>query len=309
VTGGSGGYAGRVRLADGGVEVQSVLHAGRQAYLAVETSSGPHVTPQFYGMSGDDLVTFSSASARKVKAAESCERASVLVRSGSRSLVVFGRVEVVDPIAVSNLLHPRRALRSARATASFALRNAPDLAGFARDAVRGRTGRPKPSRRVMLRLDADGLALVEEDRLIRVAGDWPGTGAATEPPVESDTDGTWVAAVLAVASAVGTLAVPAAWDGGANRARVLTSLLDLGGVTWPGRASVVLDEYTAPGPAAKQGVLLAGDATAEPGDGGWTLVSLEPDRTSVWSGTESTTTRPGATKPRGEPRPGRPSPT
>ena len=50
---------------------------------------------------------------------------------------------------------------------------------------------------------------------------------------------------------------------------------------------IVVDDYVAPGPAAKEGTLLRGTGTLRPGG----RVEVEPDRTTDWHGVTSQTSR------------------
>lgn len=260
--------------------IRSILGEGRQAFVAVAAKRGPHVTPELYAVADGRIWLASAASTLKVKVLDRRPTASVVVRVGNRAAVIAGEVEAFDPFDASGLVRAtRRAPSVVRALAHFGLRNASDLAGFAVDAVRGQAGRP-PGRRVLIALEPARVALVEGGNVAGAWGDWPGAVDADAPAW----DGNGSDAVVGWASDAGPLALPANWDPEGETASVPPALATLAGLGTKAPACVVVDEYGGPGPAAKQGVLLRGDATR---DGGSIRFSVE--RVTTWDGIDTDT--------------------
>jgi hypothetical protein len=66
-----------------------------------------------------------------------------------------------------------------RATGNFAVRNAADLVGFARDTIAGRTGSFPPPRRILFSLTPDRVAASDDESVVNVRG----VGRAHSTPV------------------------------------------------------------------------------------------------------------------------------
>lgn len=252
--------------------VTGALAEGRQAHIAVASSTGPHVTPELYAWVDGRLWFFAAAKTVKAKVLQRTGRAAAVVRTPQRAIVLRGPVEVMDPRRLGFLRAAAGPLGVGAAVGSFALRNASDLAAFAVDAARGRTGSRLPGVRV-------GFALTPEDVTL----------------IEPLPSGDGAAAVLAWSLHDGddVLAVPAQWDQDSWTARVPAGLLE-GPDT--AEASVVLDEYVGPGPAAKKGLLLRGEGRRSTegsgesaGEGTVEVVRFDADRVSYWDGVETGT--------------------
>jgi hypothetical protein len=234
-------------------EARSILGEGRQAYVAVTSADGPHVTPELYAVAGDDLWFAVAATTLKARVLPDHPRAGALVRAGGRAVVLTGTATTYDVRSPGDI---RRAVTDpnvARALTSFVTRNAADLAGFARDAVTLRLGRRLPPRRLLVRLRPDRVTVM------------PGEGDA----------------VLGWEAADGPLALPLRWDGATGQlppdaARDLLA-------TAP--ACVVTDEYNEPGPAAKTGHLRRGTGHLA-ADG---TVTLDVAKVTTWDGVETAT--------------------
>ena len=260
--------------------VRSALGEARQAFVAVVTHKGPHVTPELYATEGGRLWFAAATSTLKVRALGREPHAAAVVRAGDRSVVVAGTVDSFDPF------DPRGVMRAAgqgpavaKALAHFGLRNAPDLAGFVADTVRGRVGRRIPERRVLLALTPERVALVERGSVEGAWGAWPGdAGPRTADACEG------VDAVVGWETPDGVLALPARWDAATEIATVPPALAELAGMGAAGRACVAADDYGGPGPAAKSGILLRGEGRREGG-----TVHIEADRVTAWNGVETAT--------------------
>jgi hypothetical protein len=260
---------------------RSVLEEGRHLYVAVVTPAGPHVTPELYAVAGGRVWFWSAADTLKVKSLRRDPRASAIVSVDGRSVLLTGSVEQFDPRDVKAL---PRALRDpialGRATMRFGLRNAADLSAFAGDLARGRLGRSLPPRRVLLGVTPSRSAIVDNGRVLHALGHWPMTGSCdgAAPPTGLR------AGVLAWEIPDGCVALPARIDLAAHEAWVAPSLVTLAGLPSRARVAAVVDDYVAPGPAAKEGTLLRGTATV---DGGHVTIELE--RRTEWKGVATKT--------------------
>jgi hypothetical protein len=259
--------------------VRSALGESRQAFVAVASRHGPHVTPELYASEGGRLWFASAASTLKVKVLAHRPQAAAVVRAGDRSVVVAGRVESFDPLDPRSVASAaRQGPTVAKALAQFGLRNAPDLAGFVADTVRGRLGSRIPTRRTLLALKPDRVAVVRGADLEGAWGDWPG-----EPiPATETYEG--LAAVVGWETDAGVLALPARWDPSTWSASVPSALAGLAQMPEAARACVVADDYGGPGPAAKSGILLRGEATRA-----GNVVHMDADRVTAWVGTATAT--------------------
>lgn len=263
----------------------AVLHQGRQAYIAVETASGPHVTPELYTSSSSQLAFFAAATTLKAKVLQRRPVAGALVLAGSRALVLGGTVDVVDAARPRDLARAlSRPVSVGRSVGGFVARNLADLGGFAADAARGRVG-GLPPRRLLFTLTPERWALLDGGRLVAAEGPWTGT-----PGTPASGAGGLSGAVVGWGTPDGPLAVPAAWDGDEGRALVPTPLATLAGMAGEAPACITFDDYGAPGPAAKRGMVLRGSARVET-DGAGTWAYFAPDRAAIWEGVHSETTR------------------
>ena len=271
--------------------VTGILAEGRQAHVAIDTSNGPHVTPQLYTWSGGRLWFAAATTTRKAAVLSDRSRAAAVVSVPGRSVVLSGPVTVLDPRKPHSMLRRLGDVpETVRASLGYAARNAADLAGFARDALRGRLGWRVPPVRVVYSLTPDHLAEIQDDAVVWSSG-WPDAGRADGTTGGDDRAGDGggrsrdgirggTPAVLAMP---GPVAAPALWlvdRGVVVVAPAVAARLGIDGQTGP--VAVVVDRYNGAGPAAKQGALVRGDA--EPiGPGRF---RLHPDRVVEWHGVE-----------------------
>lgn len=255
----------------------STLSAARQAYVAVASKRGPHVTPQLYGLADGRLWFFAAATTLKAKVLRREPRVGVVVREGERAVVIGGRVDALDPADIGSIVERFPHWRSTTGgVASFALRNAADLAGFVTDTVRRRTGTIPPPRRVLFSVSPERIAVVDRGEVALADGDWPGQA--------SDGHGPTGDAVVAWTTPRGPLALPAIWDGEAKTATIPPALTRLADLPPASAMSVVFDEYGRPGPAGKRGLLLRGDGRLETAGDGGAVIRFTADHGVRWRG-------------------------
>lgn len=243
-------------------------------------SGGPHVTPELYAVDSGRLWFFAAAGTLKARLLPRRPSVAVLVRAGGRAVAMVGDVAAFHPSSVPPVADM---VRAPAAVARYSLRNAVDLAGFASDLVRGRLGSRVPQARVLFSVTPRAVALLDGFAVREQWGSWAGSsGDAPDVAQSPAAEG----AVVALGWGDGSLlAVPGRWHHDDGRAQVPADLLALAGVPSSVDAAVVVDDYGAPGPAAKTGVMLRGRATVA--DGGW--LAVEADRTVLWDGVDTGT--------------------
>ncbi|MEY2472643.1 MAG: hypothetical protein QOK28_1972 [Actinomycetota bacterium] len=257
--------------------VESLLSEGRQAYVAFESGEGPHVTPELYTWSDGRLWVAAATSTLKARVVENGTRVAAAVIGRGTAVILEGAVEVFDPRKPLAAVRGSSGSQMARALVSFTTRNTGDLLGFARDTIKGNSVSRLPKPRVLLAIEPDQVAFVENDRVTWQSG-WAST-VSSDDARDVPTGG-----VFAVAAFDGPRVAPARWFADDERAHVTSELLALQGISGDTGVAVVVDDYNAPGPGAKQGTLVRGDATVE--DDGW--IRVRPRRTVDWDGTETT---------------------
>jgi hypothetical protein len=258
----------------------STLHEGRQVHVAVAAKRGPHVTPGLYAWSGDRLWFPVATTTLKAKVLSRRPSAGAVVQVGDRSVLLVGTVEVLDPTKPRRLAGQlQRFPDAAAAMARFAARNAPDLLAFVGDTVRGRLGRGVPPARVAVGLLPQSAALVQRGAVVEGWGGWSELGARSEEPATAaPDDGDEVVAALP-----GPVAVPARWSEARSELRCPTAVLDHLDLADTFPLSFVGDDYVAPGPAAKQGLLVRGTGRRE-GPG---TVRVEAHEVVAWDGIDT----------------------
>jgi hypothetical protein len=233
-------------------EMRSVLNEGRQAHVAVVTKNGPHVTPELYALARDTIWFAVASTTLKLRVLPDNPRVGALVRVGGRSVLLSGDARSYDVRSPADLARAVGDADVARAMGGYLLRNAGDLAAFARDAVVGRLGRKLPPRRVLVRLRPSRAALLDGTFVASSIGDWRGhLPEEREHNLRGDRD-----AVVGWLAPDGPVALPARWDG--ERAHVPAAAAALAALPAEAPACVVLDDYNRPGPAAKSGTLYRG---------------------------------------------------
>ena len=235
-------------------KVAAVLGGASFAYLAVETSSGPHVTPLLFAATPDRLWFGIGRGTLKARVVAKRPAVGVVVPGAEASLAIRGEATLLDRLPAS----PAELARAPFALPAFASRNALEMAAFARDLARSRT-QPQPLTPLSVR--AETLDLL------------PGWSAQ---------------AVLGWLAPGGPIALPAEWNAGTQRARVPADPLKRAGGSRTAAACVCIDESQGPGPLAKRGRLLRGHGHATL-RGDVASVALDLDRITRWKGFQTRT--------------------
>ena len=231
-----------------------VLARAPVAYLAVETSSGPHVTPVLFAATPDRLWFGVGRGTLKARAIAKRPAVGVVVADGDVAVAIRGQAALLDrlPASVTELA------RAPFALPVFATRNALEMAAFARD-VMGQGVQPPALAPVSVRPDS-----------VEVFEGWPAD------------------AVLGWMGNEGPLALPARWDAEGCKAWVPASSLRAAGDARRAPACVCLDESDGRGPVAKRGSLVRGTGQARI-RGETAVVTLEPERVTRWKGFKTST--------------------
>lgn len=258
--------------------VVSTLEEGRLAYVAVPSSRGPHVTPELYAWSDGRLWFAAASTTVKTRALRRDARAGAVVSTAGRAVVLSGTVEAFDardPRFVARQL--RRWPETARAMARYTTRNAPDLVAFVRDLSTGKLG-ARVAMRVLFALTPVSAAHIENDALASCWGEWSTSGTGDSETVPTG-------GARAVAGFPGPLALPVRWFPEQQMLHAPRGLLEVLGVDDVFDIGIVVDEYRAPGPAAKRGTLVRGRARLVDDDPGF--VEVEPEDLVRWAGVET----------------------
>ena len=225
------------------------------AYLAVETSDGPHVTPLLFAFTSDRLWFGIGRGTLKARMIRRRPAVAVVIPGDNASVAVRGQATLLD-----RLLSPAELARAPFALPAFAGRNALEMAAFARDLARTRTA-PAPLTPVSVRIA----------RLDLLNG--------------------WSAdAVLGWMTDDGPLALPARWDPERSRARVPSLPLKEAGRARTASACLCIDDSQGRlGPVAKRGRLYRGTGHATV-RGQTATVALDVQRVTQWRGFSTRTT-------------------
>src|SRR5437868_6009301 len=110
-------------------KVARVLGDASVAYLAVETSSGPHVTPLLFAATPDRLWFGIGRGTLKARVLAKRPAVGVVVPGTDASVAIRGEATLLDQWPIS----PAELVRAPFALPAFASRNAFEVAAFARD--------------------------------------------------------------------------------------------------------------------------------------------------------------------------------
>jgi hypothetical protein len=235
-------------------KVVSVLGGASFAYLAVETSSGPHVTPLLFGATPDRLWFGIGRGTLKARALAKRTAVGVVVPGEEASVAIRGEATLLDRLPAS----PTELARAPFGLPAFAARNVTEMAAFARDVAR-RGAQPQPLAPLSVRVET-----------LDLLDGWPAE------------------AVLGWMAPGGPIALPASWDPRTKRARVPAAPLRAAGGPRTATACVCIDESEGLGPLAKRGRLLRGQGRATL-RGDVASVALDAKRTTRWDGFQTRT--------------------
>jgi hypothetical protein len=267
---------------------RSLLTEGRQLHVGVLTTTGPHVTPELYSSDDKHVWFLTAADTLKTRVVRRDPRAAAVVRVGSRSLLLSGTVtdyDIGDPRRL--LTQARDALAALAALTSFTVRNATDLAAFARDVAAGRLPSRLPPRRVLMRLTPQRGLLLDDTALLATDGEWPGrvTVPDESPPLVGAVD-----CVVGAETPDGVVVLPGRAEESLTSATVPAVAVQLADLAIDSDLAgcLAVDDYRAPGPAAKRGELLRGSVRFDIDDAAC-RVHLDADRDTTWAGAASAT--------------------
>jgi pyridoxamine 5'-phosphate oxidase-like protein len=289
----------------------AVAFGARFAYVAVETKSGPHVTPVLHAPAAGAAWFLVPRSTLKARVLRARPRAGLLLRCGERSLVLGGRVRLLDPLRPdASPATLARAGSAPLALGAYSLRNPRELAGFALDALR-LPGRSLPPNLLLAAFEPDRVALVSADAVETSRGGWPEdagalpagrpkAGARDRAPFALPDLPDEVAdlpledgpAVLGWMTSAGPIALPASWDAAAMRATVSAELLEACGASPEAPACLTFDAADSARPTGKRGLMIRGEGRVLEVDGSGARVSVEPDGVTHWAGFDAGTALP-----------------
>jgi Pyridoxamine 5'-phosphate oxidase len=238
-------------------KVARLVEEASFAYLAVETSSGPHVTPLLFAATPDRLWFGIAHNTLKARVIAKRPAVAVVVPGEHASLSIRGEARLLDRLPPA----PGEIARAPFGLAAFPFQNAREVAAFARD-----VGRGAPRQRLSpVSVRIDSLDLLE--------------GWSSE-------------AVLGWQAPDGPVALPATWNAATKRAHVAAAPLKAAGGPRTAAACVCIDEsHGALGPLAKRGELLRGVGHARL-RGATASVLLDEQRVTRWKGFEVRTAAP-----------------
>jgi nitroimidazol reductase NimA-like FMN-containing flavoprotein (pyridoxamine 5'-phosphate oxidase superfamily) len=154
--------------------VADVLDQGRFCAVATSTRHGPHCTPLVFASSGGRLWLTTSRRSAKTRAWKTDPSVGGLVRHGELAVTFTGSVKLYDALdretwgdAIAG------ATTIARATAAFGAKNARFFAGYAIDAKQVPFAWTPPGR-VLVGIDLQRVALVDDDGVQEGRGRWRG---------------------------------------------------------------------------------------------------------------------------------------
>lgn len=290
-------------------EVMPVLDRTDTLYVAIHSSAGPHVTPELFTVSGGRIVCLTSAGTLKARRCQNGSQVGLCASSATRSVMLAGIVEIVDPLSLRSVLQaPSAVARAPLGVARFVRDNASEMVGAALDAMAGRLGSPIPPHRVVLAVTPTA-AVVTEAGAVRCADGWDGVGARSPRAAENDepasielgnlpvklgdlaVSGPAVVGWLCTTGA--PLALPVEWDADRLVATLPLPVFDACHAAASGRACITFNDWTGYGPSGKQGVMLRGTGTAVR-HGKVARIAMEIERASYWDGIETGTVDVGA---------------
>ncbi|HZB01511.1 MAG TPA: pyridoxamine 5'-phosphate oxidase family protein [Actinomycetota bacterium] len=158
--------------------VQGVLEQGRFCAIATSTPHGPHCTPLVFALSGGRLWVTTSRRSAKTRAWKSDPTVGGLVRHEDLAVTFTGSVKLYDALDRGTWGSAIAGATSiARATAAFGAKNARFFAGYAIDAKQVPFAWTPPGR-VLVGIDLDRVALIDDEGVQEGRGKWRGETAS-----------------------------------------------------------------------------------------------------------------------------------
>jgi hypothetical protein len=281
------------------------------AYLAVEASDGPMVTPLLFVVHDERVWMVIPRSSAKVSAIGRNAVVGLAVGDAERAAVLQGQAHLVDPLRPTAMLTALpETLRAPLALGRYVTGNLDHLAGI----IGGAGAGVLAPRTVAALRPQRAIAVQPGGADVWTTGGWP-VGA---PPYASPADGhrapTSTGAVppelrhlveaagpvvVGWTTTAGPVALPATWDPATGTARIGGDLFTAAGCLPQARACVLFDGTEGTDLDAKSGLVLRGRGSAARADGdggnggGGAAVVLRTDRVSWWHGTESHSIKAG----------------
>lgn len=244
--------------------MDDLLTRTRLLHLAIDTRSGPHVTPHAFTWWAGRIWIVTFRDAFKERVIRKRPGVSVLLGDGERFVNIDADAKLLDPFDPLRLLDALpEAMLAPSATASWMVRNFRNVTGYVQDVIEG--DMPvviAPHRRLLVALRP--LEVTEVERPV------PNGEVSVRARVAIDTD-------------LGSIVVPGLWDPQDQRAFIAP--LDL-----PPKMDIAI-EIEGPfedRPSLNRGAMLRGTAEVEARGPRMTL-RVTPERETRWKGAESTT--------------------
>ena len=281
---------------------EDVVDATDRCYLAVTTSSGPHVTPVAFTVSSGRIWFASERSSLKVRMIGRDPIVGVLLRDEETSVVVSGRANVFDPLRPWEMGSIEKA-RAVPALSRYLVGVAGRIGGYLRGSPAALLSLD-PTSRVLVSIAPEGLALVENGTVIDRRGPDIGGGvehlsdlpdAPGEPFDLKDTpsavaelaeDGR-VPAVVGWEGSDGILALPAYWHPERDLASVPRDLMD-GSHEAP--ASLCIDSEGGSSLDDQKGLLIRGGGRVVATGARYAAIAIDQEKTTAWAAADSSTT-------------------
>lgn len=279
---------------------REVLSETNSCFLGIETKDGPHVVPVAFSYAFGRLWIIAERSSLKTRIADKRSNVGVLVRNGTKSMVLRGRAEILDvtqPWAsglqiVERLLSGPALVNYVKQNASHLLSSISNVPAAARDL--------NPMERVAIVVAPESLCLVEEDAVIDRRGPseaWPDVEIDAGPPAEAvgeevDLDQvpgsiadlaneSRAEAALGWRSPSGPVVLPARWH--PQRSLVSTPAILLEGITESPVAMCL--ENDADGVEELKGFVIRGTGSVV-GSNGFAAIAIEQQKVTYWSGSD-----------------------
>jgi len=278
-------------------DAADILAAGRLAYVAIETTQGPLVTPVLYAVAAGRVWFVTNRHALKSKVLRKRSRTSCAVRVGDRAVVITGRARLLSLSHPGDFFtSPAHLARLPLALSSWATRNPRQVLGFVLDAPSS-PRQVLPQNVVLVEVVPESVQVVAHDP----SQDLSNRASAALPSGTSRSRRLRAAlpeslaglvhcreGVLGIATVHGPVAVPVLWD---HRRQVAILPSGVQPVAGSAPACLTLDEPVHARPTEQRGIALRGSARElETHAESENLVGFDTERITYWSGFHAATT-------------------